>query len=398
MMTTNVNDLGFRPFDADNHYYEAPDAFTRHLEPQLAKRCMQWAEIDNRTRLLVGGTINRFLPNATFDPIARPGALYDYYRGKAGADLRTAFGDLDALADRPEYQNRDARIEVMKEQGLDGAILLPTLAMGMEESLKHDPEAVTAAFRAFNRWIAEDWGFHNDGLLYGAPYITLANPDSALTEIEFAAEHGAKVVCMRAAPPPTNGPSRSPGDPVYDRFWATAAEAGIVVAYHSGDVGTAFFAERWGDQAAHQAFSMTPLYSAVTVDRAVFDVLAVLTCHGVFGRHPTLKVATIESGSEWLPLLFSKMEKVYKRNADSFTEHPHDTFRERLWVSPHFEDDKRAVADLLGVEHVLMGSDWPHAEGLAHPLDYSGELERDGFSEEEVRLVMRDNALAMLAG
>ena len=31
----------FRAFDADNHYYEAEDAFTRHIEPSMAKRCMQ---------------------------------------------------------------------------------------------------------------------------------------------------------------------------------------------------------------------------------------------------------------------------------------------------------------------------------------------------------------------
>jgi hypothetical protein len=35
-------------FDADNHYYEALDAFTRHLDPRLAPRAVQWAEIDGR--------------------------------------------------------------------------------------------------------------------------------------------------------------------------------------------------------------------------------------------------------------------------------------------------------------------------------------------------------------
>ncbi|MSZ99453.1 MAG: amidohydrolase, partial [Actinobacteria bacterium] len=48
-------EIGFAAFDADNHYYEAEDAFTRHIEPSMAKRCMQWAEIDGRKRLLVGG-------------------------------------------------------------------------------------------------------------------------------------------------------------------------------------------------------------------------------------------------------------------------------------------------------------------------------------------------------
>jgi len=30
-----------RPFDADNHYYEATDAFTRHLAPALGRRVIE---------------------------------------------------------------------------------------------------------------------------------------------------------------------------------------------------------------------------------------------------------------------------------------------------------------------------------------------------------------------
>ena len=67
--------LDFPVFDADNHYYEALDAFTRHLDPTMRKRGMQWATIDGKQRLLVGGQVNRFIPNPTFDPISKPGAL-----------------------------------------------------------------------------------------------------------------------------------------------------------------------------------------------------------------------------------------------------------------------------------------------------------------------------------
>ena len=88
-----------RAFDADNHYYEATDAFTRHVEAKMAKRCMQWADIDGRQRLLVGGKVNRFIPNPTFDPVARPGALIDYFRGKVSiSNLHEAFGELEPIS------------------------------------------------------------------------------------------------------------------------------------------------------------------------------------------------------------------------------------------------------------------------------------------------------------
>ena len=62
-----------KAFDADNHYYEALDAFTRYIEPEYAKRAMQWAEVNGRQMLLVGGKINRFIPNPTFDRLSAPG-------------------------------------------------------------------------------------------------------------------------------------------------------------------------------------------------------------------------------------------------------------------------------------------------------------------------------------
>ncbi|MGH3400892.1 MAG: hypothetical protein ACRDPO_40035, partial [Streptosporangiaceae bacterium] len=114
--------LPFRFFDCDNHYYEATDAFTRHLERGWAKRTMQWAQIEGRTRLLVGGKINRFIPNPTFDPVAKPGAMDEYFRGRNPKNASTIelFGELEPI--RPEYRDRDARLAVMDRQGMAGAI------------------------------------------------------------------------------------------------------------------------------------------------------------------------------------------------------------------------------------------------------------------------------------
>ena len=38
--------LGYQPFDCDNHYYEALDAFTRHLPGGGSPRTVQWATIN----------------------------------------------------------------------------------------------------------------------------------------------------------------------------------------------------------------------------------------------------------------------------------------------------------------------------------------------------------------
>ena len=84
------------------------------------------------------------------------------------------------------------------------------------------------------------------------------------------------------------------------------------------------------------------------------------------------------------------MDKAYGQMPELLSEDPRETFRRHVWVAPFFEDDVRGLADLIGVDHVLFGSDFPHAEGLKRPLDFLKELE--GFSEADVRRIMRDNA------
>lgn len=393
MTTTPRPELGYAAFDADNHYYEAEDAFTRHIPREMASRCMQWAEVGGRKRLLVGGRVNRFIPNPTFDPVSKPGALDDYFRGRvAGDDMRKLFGELDPIS--PAYRDRDARLAVMDEQGIEAAMFFPTLAVGMEESLKHDVPALTSAFRAFNRWLDEDWGLHYRERIFAAPYITLADPEWAEAEAEWAIEKGARVVVMRTSPVPVaGGGTRSPGDPIHDGFWARLAEAGVSVAFHSGDAGYGKYIDDWETTGEFQAFRQSPM-RLMTSDRAPFDMFAVLVTHGVLSRHPKLRLASIEAGADWVPNLVKKLKKAYAAQPFHFATDPVEQFRQQVWIAPFYEDDIRGLADTIGVERLLFGSDYPHAEGLAVPTTFVDDL--DGFSDAEIRRVMRDNGFAFL--
>ena len=62
--------------------------------------------------------------------------------------------------------------------------------------------------------------------------------------------------------------------------------------------------------------------------------------------------------------------------------------------TPYFEEDLAALAELIGVERILFGSDWPHGEGLAQPLDFAKEL--GGFDDADVQRIMRDNCVELL--
>ncbi len=384
--------IDFNVFDADNHYYEATDAFTRHLPPAY-KRTVEWAEIRGKQRMVVAGRVFKFIPNPTFDPVARPGSLDDYFRGKKpGDDIRAAFGELEPISDA--YREPGARIALMDEQGMEGCFLFPTLGVGVEEALVHDAGAAHAVFHAFNEWMHDDWTFNFKDRIYAAPYISLIDPDAAVRELEWALERGTHVVVMRSGPVRGPNVSRSPGDAVYDPFWARVNESGILVAYHSGDSGYHRYAEDWGSSGEMEAFRYDPFRNLTGGYRPIHDTMAALVCHGVFTRHPNVRVATIESGSDWVPSLVRGLKKAYAQVPGAFGgPDPVEQVRTNMWVSPYYEDDLRQLREELGAERIIFGSDYPHAEGLADPKAFVDDL--DGFTSAEVKLVMRENALAL---
>lgn len=385
--------LDFALFDADHHYYEPEDAFTRHLPAGFAKRTMQWATIDGRERLLVAGRINRFIPNPHFDPVARPGSLDAYFRGKrAGDDIREAFGALEPI--NPGYRDRTARLAMLDAQGIDSCFMFPTLGVGMEEALVADVEAAHVAFHAFNEWLLDDWGFDRDGRILAAPYLTLLDPVRALAEVDWIIERGARVVVMRAGPVMDPQGARSPGDPVHDPIWARLAAAGVVVAYHSGESGYYRYLTDWGEHLSLEAFRNPPFPVVTVGDRPIYDTVAALICHGVLTRHPALRVATIESGSDWVPSLRRKLAKSYAQTPSAYGDDPVEQLQRSVWVSPYYEDDLHAVRDAIGVERIIFGSDYPHAEGLEVPASFVDDL--TGFSDAEIRRVMRENGRELI--
>lgn len=394
--------LGFRPFDADNHYYEATDAFTRHIDPKMAKRAMQWADIDGKRRLLVGGKVNKFIPNPLFDPIAKPGSLEDYFRGRnaKGLDLKTMFGDLDPLADHPGYQNREARVRLLDEQGLEGALLFPTLGVGMQEALRRDPEAMHAAFDAFNRWLDDDWGYdRGDGRLYAAPMLSFCDVNLAVAEITRVLEAGAKVLVTVPGPVPEGDGFVSPGHPKFDPIWSLLHDSGVPLVFHAGLSGIAGYGNLWGTGAPKSAggfegFKHATFPMVAFQDRAISDTLCALLCHGVFDRYPNVRVASIENGAMWVPDLLRNLADGYGKMPFSFDTDPVERFRSNVWVAPYYEDDMDTLADAVGIDHLLFGSDFPHAEGLPDPVSYTADIPT--FDADATRKVMHDNVVEFI--
>ena len=388
--------LPYPVYDADNHLYESEDAMTAHL-PRKWKNEFRYVDVEGRKKLAIGGVISDYIPNPTFEVLAAPGVHEKWYRAKntEGLTLRELSGK--PIPCIPAYRNGADRLKLMDEQGLHATLIFPTLASAVEERMNYDHELMNAVIHSLNVWMDEQWGFQREGRLFAVPFVTLMDVDMAVAELEWALARGARSVGLRPAPVPGYRGTRSPGSPEFDPFWARVEEAGVFVSMHASDSGYDRFVRMWEGGKEFLAFVPTPLKQCLAIqDRAISDTLAALICHGVFDRFPGVRVASIENGSKWVRDLLARFEHAYGQMPKEFQRHPLETFRRHIWVAPFYEEPIDELAKLIGVGRVLFGSDYPHPEGLADPIDFLEELGSFGAADQQ--RIMSSNLKALLAG
>jgi predicted TIM-barrel fold metal-dependent hydrolase len=387
--------LEYGLFDADNHYYEPRDCFTRHIEPRFRDRAIRVeVDADGRERIWIGSKPFTFL-NPDFESAVRPGALREMLRGMAQPDFRQS-EVVEPI--RPEYTNRESRLGRMDEQGIESAFLFPTLAVCVEHFMKDDVEQMYANLHAFNLWLDETWGFDHKGRIYAAPLLSLLDLDRAIQELEFALARGARIVSLR--PGPAFG--RSPADPYFDPFWARLDEACVPVAFHIAESGyNEMMSVHYGEAANPSSHRQSALqWSCFYGDRPIMDTIAALIFHNLFGRFENVRVVSVENGSLFVPYLMKVMDKMggMGRNGPwiggRIRGKPSEILKRHVFVSPYHEEDIVGLTRSIGVSQVLFGSDFPHAEGLAEPREFAEAITE--LPAPDLRRVMRDNALGLV--
>jgi predicted TIM-barrel fold metal-dependent hydrolase len=385
----------WRIVDADNHYYETDDCFSRHIEPPFRDRCVHIVrEGEGPGRPFVGDTPLYFLVSNPADLVGRPGSVV------ARKDERYEPLPPDQLM-RPlevsELMGREGRLAWMDEHQIDAVLLFPGLALTVEHQLRDDTEVCVANLRAFNRWLDEEWGFSYRDRILAVPFLTLVDLGAAVSELEWALDRGARAVHLLFSPVGF----RSVADPCFDPFWARLSEARVPVCFHGCDSGySEMFSVRWGEDPRPPAHAQSAFQRAFFYgERPIMDTLGSLVLHNLFGRFPNLQAMSIENGSAWVPYLLRVMDQAVKTGARGswlggpLRDKPSDIFRQHISVAPFDDDDVRALVDLIGANRVLLGSDYPHPEGYPEPRDF---FVAAGLSDAERRMIEWNNAVQLL--
>lgn len=378
-------------FDADSHYYEPPDCFTRFFPSRRREDAVRVVEDGGRKVVMAGSREYTFIEDAfPAERVVKPGALREMLQhlNEGLVEDNPATVPMD-----PAFVERDARLAWMNQHGVQATLLFPFMAINIEHFLNHDADVLYTNLHAFNRWLYETWGFGADGRLYGAPLLSLLDVDRAVEELDWAMERGAKVVSLR--PGPAYG--RSPADAVFDPFWARVDEARLAVAFHVAESGySQRYSVDWGDDpnpSSHHQSAMQ--WTCFFGDRPIMETMAALVFGNLFGRFPNVRVVSVENGALWVPYLLKNMDKMFGMGRNGpwpggcLTDRPSSIFRRHVFVSPFHEENVAGLAKLIGPERVLFGSDFPHPEGLAEPAQY---VERLGeLPDDTVERIMRSN-------
>jgi predicted TIM-barrel fold metal-dependent hydrolase len=319
-----------------------------------------------------------------------------YYKGDnpEGKTLREMAGDPIDCA--PAFREPAPRLAVLDELGVHRALMFPTLANLLEYSLDGDPDLTHVAIHAVNEWLHDVWTYDYQDRIFTVPVITLPIVEEAIKELEWVLERGTKAILIRPAPATGLRGSRSIGLPEFDPFWARVQEAGIPVCMHASFPPLSSYYETWEPGRSDSAFKPTPLKNLLLQHREIEDALAALLCQNTLSRFPDLKIFSVENGASWVGHLLEQLDLTYRKMPQEFDEDPVHVFQRNVYVSPFWEDDIASLVELVGPNHVLFGSDYPHPEGLAEPLEYLDYLDKSNIDDADQRRIMSENGNRLL--
>jgi predicted TIM-barrel fold metal-dependent hydrolase len=324
--------------DADGHVLEPSDAW-RPLDSSIRPR------IETDARGLDHVIV---VDDEVF--VAKLGQM-----GTPGADVSTGSHEPVPLetARRGAFDPA-ARLADMDIEGIDVAVLYPTIGLGFWGI--RDPAAALAVARAYNDWLA-GYCAADPTRLRGAAMVPFQSPEGAVRELRRAREE-LQFCAAFVRPNPCLG--RSIVDEAYTEFWATAAELGVAVGVHEG---LQFAVPPLGYD--REPRNVLVLHAVSHTFEQMF-ACAQLIAEGVLERHPDLRVVFLEAGGGWSAYWLARLDHqvhAYGGYAPKMKLLPSEYFARQCWVS--FEIDEAtlpALAPFVGVDRIVWGSDYPHAD------------------------------------
>jgi len=360
-----------RIVSADSHVIEPPDVWTARIERRFADRAPHVVNEYN-------GKAGDYFVAEGMQPLAIAAFAV------AGVDpklfkekMREGYANV-----RPGGWDPVERIKDQERDGVTAEVIYPSFGMRLFQM--DDGELREACFRAYNDWLA-DYCSYDRNRLAGIATVALDDPERGTAELKRVAERGPRGRMFWGEAPA----ERPYSDPVYDRFWTVAQDAGVPISLH------VVTERRTAPVPDPKKVSIMKHY--VTMHHGIEKSLVDLILGGVLERFPKLKIVSVENDIGWIPHLLQRADHAYDRyrflERDGAIPHPPSYyFRRQVYAT--FQDDRVGIVtrELVGVGNLMWASDYPHSDST---WPNSREvIARDfaGVAETDRRRITADNA------
>jgi predicted TIM-barrel fold metal-dependent hydrolase len=287
------------------------------------------------------------------------------------------FGGQD-LSDTAE------RLRVMDEVGIDSSVVYPSTFYAIWTT---DPELEAALYRSYNRYVGQACQASAKRLKFGG-LLPLRQPDEACRAIAEMKELGA----VAAVTFSTAG-DRLLSDPAFRPVFDELTRARLPLCIHFG----ASYPPLWS---LANTMYMGNILSMTT---PLFMAFFAVTAGGLLDRYPTLKVAFLEFGSEWILYAVPRMDNyLHQAKANGLpyaTDVPRDMIEDyarsgNIYIA--CESGDRVLAqeiELIGEDQILFASDIPHPEMRENAA--AEILKREDLTDTQKRKILWDNAVRL---
>lgn len=375
--------------DVDQHLFERRTTWLDHIDPDRRDDALRIEDDDRGWPWLVFRG-ERLYPIEVQHP-GRAAEIGENRQAMARGEPAPASYEELLPAD---YTDAAARLATLDRFGLDAAVLFPNFGLIWEEMLADDPGARQANARAYNRWAAAA-AAEGRGRLFPVAHLLLDDVAWAGEELGRLGRDGVRLAMV--APAPVGGRALSHRD--FDPVWAACCEHGVQPVFHVAGFPSPL------DPAWH-AGDPEPgdrLLDSVFLSVAPAVAVANLIYHGVFARFPALRLGVVELTAGWVPSFLLHLDGAFEfyvaRHGEwpvALDRRPSAYFREHVRVAALPYEAPRRLVDSVGPDTFMVGSDWPHAEGVPDPLA-AARAAADGLDAGAAHKLLADNARWLLA-
>lgn len=367
----------FYVIDSELHLEEPPDLWARLLPEPYRSRTRVLMPPEGH--LKAGGKRYEFDGKVLGDTAAFSTLVQKQSVSRVNSDPHLAKARTNC---KPEIY-----LEGMDIEGIDIAVLMPTIMLQMATQDGLGPDHALALCRVYNDWAHEFCQGKPDRFRF---WGWLPRQDASLAAQE-ARRCIEELGAVGAAMPYLAVDGRLLSDAFYDPLWEELNRLQAPVGLHPAS--SAMKDDiRW----RYVGHPRSQLTARVTHEASrVMSSLAELILGGILERYPSMKCVVMESQVSWLPWLLARMDHLWEMFGPfedySLSLSPTEYFRRQCYAVVDCDEELSRYAVDYGLgENLLVSTDYPHHDS-PFPNGISGFLGLEGLNEETKRAILWAN-------